>query len=195
MAQRNYGTKARSPSQREQQRKKAKKYAMEHGTSENGSSVMSHVKEAEDVKKYLSDFQIDDLGHIIRDRKSSKKLHTPMVGGHRTDIGEIRKGNSVPQTVIQNKEYEHGVSSYFRGQHINLSDILSNQYAKESMIKKIVLDAADKIKLDKKKKLDWRNNAFYERSASIQHRVDAMDNSDKKERELTMHLKTKYPLE
>ena len=116
---------------------------------------------------------MDDLGQIIRDRRSTKKLNSPLIGGKKSPTGQIRKGNSVPAHVFQNKEtFEHGISSYHRGHHENLGEVLSNQFIKESMIKKIVSGAADLLNEERKKKVDWRNNAFNVRSQSINVRLD-----------------------
>ena len=38
-------------------------------------------KDPVDVQKYLNKFEVEDLGHIIRDRRSTKKLNSPLVGG------------------------------------------------------------------------------------------------------------------
>jgi hypothetical protein len=89
-------------------------------------SSITKMKDTTDVAKYLNKFEVEDLGHIIRDRRSTKKLNSPLIGGQKSQTGQIRKGNSVPAKVFQDKDYEHGVSSYFKGHHMNLGDVLSN---------------------------------------------------------------------
>jgi hypothetical protein len=52
------------------------------------------------------------------------------------------------------------VSSYHKGQHLDLKDVLSNQYIKDSMIERVVKEAANKVNHDREKNIDWRNNAY-----------------------------------
>lgn len=90
-----------------------------------------------------------------------------MIGGKKTEWGEMRQGNSVPVKVLKDKGHEYGVSSYHRGQHLDLKDVLSNQYIKDSMIDSVVRAAASKVNTDREKDRDWRNNAYNARSNAI----------------------------
>lgn len=133
MNERNYGNKARSPSQREKTRLKAANQSSrdsELGASSSGNKY----EEKMDVRNYLNKFSVEDLGRIIRDRKSTKKLLSPAIGGKKTGWGEMKCMNSVPRHVLDDKGHEYGVSSYHKGSHQDLKDVLGNQFVKESMI-------------------------------------------------------------
>lgn len=81
----NAGNKARSPSQKEKFRLKESSAKKDKESEMAGQSVVSSAS----VKQYLNSFELDDLRHIISDRKSSKKLaHGPIIGGKRTGWGE-----------------------------------------------------------------------------------------------------------
>jgi len=135
----------------------------------------SSIKEGTDVKKYLEQFSVDDLRHIIRDKKSTKKLSNgPVIGGRKTDNGESRPGNSVPASIKNDKGHEYGVSSYHKGQHLDFKDVLSNQFIKDSMIERVVKEAASKVNTDREGERDWRNNAYNQRSASIHDHLSKM---------------------
>jgi len=165
----NFGNGTRSPSAREKERVR-KLNTIEEVNSEAMSAFTgrSSIKEDGDVKAYLNQFSVDDLRNIIRDRKSKKHLGSgPIVGGRKTDTGDQRAGNSVPVKVLRDKEHEYGVSSYHKGQHLELKDVLSNQFIKDSMIERVVKEAASKVNSDREQNRDWRNNAYNQRSSSI----------------------------
>jgi hypothetical protein len=144
------------------------------------------------VKQYLNSFELEDLRHIISDRKSSKKLaHGPIIGGKRTGWGEQRVGNACPTKILNDKGHEFGANSYHNGQHVDLKDVLGNQFVKDSLIEKVMDTAVRDVNKDRDKDLDWRNNAYNKRSGAIGDRLAALNDHEESERVKMAHLMNK----
>ena len=114
-----------------------------------------------DIKLYLQKFEPEALESMINSKKSTKKLEGgPMVYDKKSPLGKPRRGFSIPADLRNNTTFEFGVSSYKKGVHSQLKEVLANQFTKDEMVEKLNEKFISEMSKKVKAKRDWRTRAF-----------------------------------
>ena len=65
----------------------------------------------------------------------------------------------------------HGVNTYHKNQHVDMTDLMTDKFGRDAMIDKVQHDMAVKIHKSTKKHIDWRNKAYNIRTGHLQQKI------------------------
>ena len=133
-------------------------------------------KDLTELETYLKKISTEDLNQIARERQSTKRLEGgPNIDGVKAGIGQVKIGSSIPTELRSNKDITFGAPTYHRSQFSEVKDLIQANFLKDELIERVQRDIKSDIENTIKKKIDWRNKAFYYRSNSIQQRMADFD--------------------
>jgi hypothetical protein len=86
---------------------------------------LGSAKDLSELETYLNKISLDDLINLKTDRKSTKNLEGgPMISGRLVQSGLVKKGYSVPHTLLLQEDKIHGTSSFHGQNYTEIKDII-----------------------------------------------------------------------